>query len=402
MPDSRVRCRVRRLVVLAAAASLALTAACGRTPIEPPPPACAYAVEPTALTFGASGGTSPVAITTLAGCPWTTQTGSSWLSIAGAAVGTGPASVAVNAAPNTATTPRTGTVTIATRIVTVEQAGGTPCSYAIDPTSATVSALGGTGTVAVSAPAHCPWTASSDRAWLRITAGASASGDAVVMYAADPNPDPAARNGQLTIAGLPFTVSQAGDMVAADCTYTVAPVTVESCMAWTVDAMSTVTTQDGCAWNAAASEPWLTIVDGHSGVGSGTIRFRGTDNWRAPRTGLVMVRWPTVTAGQNISVAQAGCLYGVSTSSFDFAPSGGTASFMVVQQSDPITCGGPLQDRCLWSAESDVGWITVTTPMPRTGDDSVTFIVAANPGTAPRMGSITVRDRVVRITQAGN
>jgi hypothetical protein len=50
---------------------------------------------------------------------------------------------------------------------------------------------------------------------------------------------------------------------------------------------------------------------------------------------------------------------------------------------------------------SDVPWITITTSMPRFGDDPVAFTVAANPGAAARTGRITVRDRVVTVTQAG-
>jgi hypothetical protein len=66
----------------------------------------------------------------------------------------------------------------------------------------------------------------------------------------------------------------------------------------------------------------------------------------------------------------------------------------------PNTCGGATQDRCLWTAVSDVPWITITSSMPRTGDNPVAFTVAANTGAA-RTGRITVRDRVVSITQAG-
>jgi len=114
-----------------------------------------------------------------------------------------------------------------------------------------------------------------------------------------------------------------------------------------------------------------------------------------------MVRWPTPTAGQNIRVAQAGCLYAVSRSAFSFTSSGGAGSFDVIQQSDPNTCGGATQDRCVWTAQSDVPWITITGSMPRSGDNPVAFTVATNDGSASRVGTITVRDKVVVITQAG-
>ena len=112
-----------------------------------------------------------------------------------------------------------------------------------------------------------------------------------------------------------------------------------------------------------------------------------------------MVRWPTPTAGQNIRVEQAGCVYGLSQASFTVAAAGGPGSFNVVQESQPGTCGGPLQDRCVWTAKSDVSWITVTTSMPRTGDSAVAFTVAANAGSS-RAGHVTVRDQVVTITQS--
>jgi hypothetical protein len=48
-----------------------------------------------------------------------------------------------------------------------------------------------------------------------------------------------------------------------------------------------------------------------------------------------------------------------------------------------------------------VPWITVTTTMPQAGDNPVAFTVAANTGGATRTGRITVRDKVVQITQSG-
>ena len=114
-----------------------------------------------------------------------------------------------------------------------------------------------------------------------------------------------------------------------------------------------------------------------------------------------MVRWPTPTAGQNIHVAQAGCRYAVSRSAISAAAAGGPGTFDVIQESDPNTCGGATQDRCIWTAASDVPWITVTSSMPRAGDNPVSFTVAANNDVASRVGRINVRDQVVVITQAG-
>jgi hypothetical protein len=80
-------------------------------------------------------------------------------------------------------------------------------------------------------------------------------------------------------------------------------------------------------------------------------------------------------------------------------PDGGAFSFDVYQQSNPLECGGALQDRCVWTASTAAGWITITTPMPRAGDDRVAFSVAANTGPA-RSALITVRGKTVEVVQA--
>jgi len=162
-----------------------------------------------------------------------------------------------------------------------------------------------------------------------------------------------------------------------------------------------VTTSDLCMWTATPDASWITVTGGQTGSGSGTITFEVGDNWAPPRTGIVMVRWPTVTAGQNLRVSQAGCFYAVSTPAITMASAGGSMHFDVIQQSDPINCGGPLQNGCLWSASSDASWIAITSSMPRVGDDPVFFTVAPNTDPAPRTGTITVRDKTVVITQAG-
>jgi hypothetical protein len=162
--------------------------------------------------------------------------------------------------------------------------------------------------------------------------------------------------------------------------------------------IATLTTQNACTWTASADVSWLTVSTS-GGTGTTTITLGFTDNYDAPREGTVMLRWPTATAGQNVHVSQAGCSYGVSKTAISFTATGGTGTFDVLQQSHPIECGGALQDRCVWTATSKASWVTITSPMPRTGDNPVAFVVAANPGPA-RTTTIVVRDQVVTITQS--
>ena len=370
------------------------------SPTQPSPPACTYTLSKSSLSSAAAGGSDSVAVTTAAQCTWSASSDRGWLSITSGASGTGPGTVTVNLSENTATSPRTGTLTIAGIAVAVTQAAAAAqqCSYTLDPTTATWGADGGSRTFAVVTTSPCAWAARSNASWIRVTGGLQGSGNGTVSYTVEPNAAASARTGTITAADLTFTISQAG--AALNCEYAVSPVRFDPCMSVGYEMTATVSAPQGCSWTAAPDASWITLTSPASGNGSGVVSFRVSENWELPRQGNVMVRWPTPTAGQNVQVAQAGCRYAVSATSIGIAAAGGTGRFDVIQQSDPYTCGGPLQDACLWTAEADVPWITITSSMPRRGDDPVNFTVAANTGPA-RSGTIRVRDQVVVVNQAG-
>jgi len=282
----------------------------------------------------------------------------------------------------------------------VTQAGQAPCAISIAPEGKSFGDEGGSGQVQVTAAAGCDWTAASNALWISITSGAHANGPGAVGYSVTTNNAIASRSGTLTIAGRTFTVTQAGEGTPepSHCEYSVGPVTFTPCMAGG-RLTATLTTQANCSWTVNTGAGWLSLPNGRSGKGAGTIAVGYSDNYDAPRDGVVMVRWPTPTAGQNIQIEQAGCIYSVTQSSFNFTSASATDSFTVFQESQPNSGGGPFQDQCVWTAKSNVSWITVTSSMPRRGDNPVSFTVSANTG-ATRMGKITVRDKVVTITQA--
>ena len=196
-----------------------------------------------------------------------------------------------------------------------------------------------------------------------------------------------------------FTLRQDG-FDASGCAYAAGPVDFTPCMS--AGSVTThVTTTAQCPWTVTSTVPWLTIDGGTSRTGSGDVRLQFSGNYAPPRDGAIEVRWPTVTAGQNVRVAQAGCLYSTTVSTVAIGASGGSTSFNVLQQAMPNSCGGPLQDACVWTASTTAAWITIATPMPTRGDNPVVFTVAANPGSQARTGTIAVQDRVVTVQQAG-
>lgn len=376
---------------------LVLPACDNGSPTEPTPPTCTFEVSPLTLTVQASGGNATITVTTQSGCTWTGTSNAPWITVTSGASGSGSGTVAIAVASNPAAEPRTGTLTVAGQTVTVQEAGLSACTLVINPDDEGFGHEAATGSFTVTAPDHCAWTAVSSESWLRVISG-QGTGNGEVTYSVERNDSTLERMATITVDGQVFRLFQAGD--TSRCQYSVAPIEFTPCMP-AVTLMAAVTTQQGCPWTAAAGAPWLSVESAASNTGSGQVAFRVEENYDAPRQGVVEIRWPTPTAGQNLQVRQAGCVYGVSTDSLSFASAGGTGQFDVVQQSIPLECGGATQDRCIWSAQADVPWITITTSMPRIGDDRVTFTVAPNTTGSARTGTITVRDKVVRVTQAG-
>jgi hypothetical protein len=219
-----------------------------------------------------------------------------------------------------------------------------------------------------------------------------------VSFTVDANGGAGARTATITVGAKTYTVTQVGTTA---CEYGVAPVEVKACMTVGYITTITVSTAAGCPWTSSTPASWITIGSGLSGSGPGSITLSLGNNFDAARQANVEVRWPTPTAGQNVRVAQAGCYYGVSRDTIDAPAAGGDFTFDVVSQSTDTSCGGPLQNGCVWSAVSSASWVTVLSSMPRAGDDRVSIRVAANSGAA-RSTTVTVRDRTVTIRQAGS
>ncbi len=82
------------------------------------------------------------------------------------------------------------------------------CAYEIFPTSRIHGPATETGTVTVTAPSGCAWTATSGVSWVAITSGGSGTGSGTVAYAVQANSGEG-RTGTLTVAGRAFAIEQA-------------------------------------------------------------------------------------------------------------------------------------------------------------------------------------------------
>ncbi len=334
---------------------------------------CTYSLSPGSASAPAGGGPGSVGVTSAGGCTWTAASGVPWITISSGASGNGGGTVQYTVDANTGAA-RSGSLTIAGQTFTVSQPSG--CSYSITPTAQTVPGPGSSGSVNVTAPGSCGWTAASNVPWARVTAGASGTGNGTVQYAADPNTGPA-RSGTFTIAGQTFTLSQ-----DADCSYTVAPDTFARSSAGSAEFVD-VTAPSGCAWTAASNVPWLTLTGATSGAGAGRVDFTLAANTGPARSGTLTVATRTVTINQD-----SGCTYTLGAPSYTSPGTGGPSSVTV-------SAGAG----CTWTAVSQVPWITVTAGAAGTGDGTVQFNVDPNSTGAPRSGTITIAGQTFTVNE---
>lgn len=174
----------------------------------PAPPPCTYGITPSSVSVPFLGAPGTIAVATAAGCAWTAASAAPWIVITSTASGTGAGSLDYLVTPNIGGA-RTGTLMVAGQTVTVDQAAVLPtCSFAIAPTSVTLSGSNTTGTVAVTTTGGCAWNAVSNDGWITVTSGASGSGDGTVAFRVSKLPGKNTRTGTITIAGQTFTVTQ--------------------------------------------------------------------------------------------------------------------------------------------------------------------------------------------------
>ena len=170
--------------------------------------ACSYSINPLSGSFPSGGGRPIVNVTAPNGCGWTATSNANWIVLTSPSSNSGPGVVTCELRVNSATSPRTGTISIADKTFTVTQDGRNYCTFSIASTSQSFPRTGGTGTVNVATSSGCGWTAISNASWVVVTKGGSGIGNGVVTYSVSANNTNLTRVGTVLIAGKTFTVKQ--------------------------------------------------------------------------------------------------------------------------------------------------------------------------------------------------
>ncbi len=147
-----------------------------------------------------------------------------------------------------------------------------------------------------------------------------------------------------------------------------------------------ITAQPECAWTATSSVSWISALSPASGQGNSDVEFRV-----APNDGGSGREGDIVVNGSLLHVAQrAPCRYEVSPPAQSASASGDGGSVTVTTSAE-----------CAWSATTDVGWISLSSPLTGSGRGSVGYTVAPNGNASERVGAITIGGQRSVITQSG-
>jgi YVTN family beta-propeller protein len=88
---------------------------------------------------------------------------------------------------------------------------------------------------------------------------------------------------------------------ASSCSFVINP-TSQSFTSSGGNGSTTVTTDNGCAWSSSSNDSWITVTEGASGSGNGTVSFTVAANSGAARTGTITVAGQTFTVNQTAAV----------------------------------------------------------------------------------------------------
>jgi hypothetical protein len=334
---------------------------------------CSYTIGTDAFSVGGSGGDRQVSVSAGPGCAWTADSNTAWITITSGSTGIGPGSVGFRVAP-TDGPPRTGTLRVTGRTVTIVQSSG--CSVSVSPLNLNESARGGSATIGVVGAPGCPWSAATDVPWITFTTAASGSGTGQVQIAIAANVGPA-RTGSVSIAGQRIAVAQ-----ASGCTYAVSTAgQLIPPSGGTV--ASSVATANGCTWSATSAADWITTAT-PSGSGPGPVTFSVAPNQGPARAGTITI------AGRTQTVNQASqCTWSFNPPSHELGATDGFGTVLVF-----VT--GP----CTWTATSTVDWIRIVAGASGVGGGLMQFTAAPNSGPV-RTGVILIGGEKYQVRQAG-
>ncbi len=172
---------------------------------------------------------------------------------------------------------------------------------------------------------------------------------------------------------------------SAPCSFSVSPTNLNVAVGGGASNIA-VAAGASCGWTATSGTSWLTVTNGASGSGNGTVSVTATANTTtAARNATLTV------AGQAVTITQPGitCAFTVSPTTLSIVAGGGSAPVAVTAAAG-----------CGWTATSTASWLTVTSGGSGSGNGTVSVTAAGNTTTGSRTATLTVGGMTVTVTQS--
>lgn len=252
---------------------------------------CTFTLNPSARAVPASPDTIGTLVVTASAsnCARTAVSDREWLTISFGTPGTGNGTIGYRVEENRTAAVRTATITVGNATFTVTQAAA-ECSIDLSPTSSRVTRAGGRGTVRVTT--SCQWSATTAATWV-VLANAMGSGGGSFDYSHSENSAADLRTATINVGTRAFVLTQEG----APCTVSISPAVAD----YSGDGgTGSVSVSSSCSWNAAPTQPWVTLISANSGSGNGVVNYRVAANLSAQaRTAAITI------ANQTLQIRQA-------------------------------------------------------------------------------------------------
>ena len=248
-------------------------------------------------------------------------------------------------------------------------------TVAITPATREIPQKGGDAEIATSGSGS--WTAAVSDAWITLHATSGAAGDSVA-YTVGANIDVEDRVGYVYVAGHTHTVTQKGLGATVDKTNVVVERDGDT---------GTVTvspTDTRSSWRARPNCDWISVSP-TSGTGPSTVTYRIAP-WHdvSTRTGTFTV------GGHTVSVFQ----YGSRMELDRYSAACDYYAHVIPIKVDALAITS-------WTVTPNVNWISVEDAGNGQGGDTVSVVIAENPGYRARTGTVTIGTETFTVTQEG-
>ena len=286
------------------------------------------------------------------------------------------------------------------------------CSYTATAVSNYFEALGGEGSIDLTAGNDCLWDVSTAAPWLTLAA-TSGSGTGHVNFTVAPNTSTASRSGLINIGGQVLTINQAGTggtcgeqpliagqtvngrLTNSDCRGHLSGPTSFPLYADRYSFSGLEGQQIFLGLRAAISTPTMYLTDATGKIITSHFRqIPSTSGYfRLPATGVYFVE--VVSSSQqdyalNFVLVPGGCSIAIAPAIATVEPTGGNGNFKII-----------AGQNCPWSMADLPAWVTLSGSPGGSGSSTVNFTAAPNTTTARRRATLLIGGQSFAIEQPG-